>query len=169
MTAYRDMNAEQRSEMFAAKRAAVDAVAAEIKARPRIADDPRSLADYRIFKTMKLFCVPLVRHALSGTLELSRDGWMRPRAFINPAKLIEQPESDGDLMLVLIDKGLAAWVKEKQRCNLFGVAPDLSSEREWTDHERAVWKRLRRLSDTINTRIASPPRPRALLSRSEAA
>jgi hypothetical protein len=169
MTAYRDMTEQQRAEMFAAKSAAVAEVAAQIKARPRIADDPRKPADYRIFKTMKLICVPLVRHALAGTLELSRDGWMRPRAFINPAKLIEQPESDGDLVLVLIERGLANWIKDKQRCNLFGVAPELSAEREWTDHDRAVWNRLRRLADTINSRIASPPRPRALLSRSQAA
>lgn len=165
------------AERQAAVDRALDGVRAEsarmIEQRKKIEPDPRSVYDYLVYRKARLVCAPVVKHCdRATTIELSRDGGGGRHAFINPRKLIIQPESTDRFLLILLPRPLATWVKDKQEVNLFGAPPELDAAGEWTADDLKTWERLRHWSGTINTRIdiaklrAAKP---ALLTRNQAA
>src|SRR6266536_1883139 len=93
--------------------------------------DPRSVLDYRAWRTMGLVCVLVVKHQdKPSSIECSLDGDSRPRLYIPNSKRIALPESTDDFALTLLPK----WLCEKS--GLMGVTPDLVGE--WTDEQRKL-------------------------------
>lgn len=136
--------------------------------------DPRTDLQYKTWRTMKLFAVPVVRHSdRLASIEVSRDGDATGKHAFIPLRSapIVLPESRDPLQLVLVGKPIAKWIAEKQGVSLAGVPTDLVGD--WSDDDREQWARLRALAGHININIqrggcARRPR-RMLLSRSEAA
>jgi hypothetical protein len=154
---------ERRAEYDAALDRAMDAAheaAVDHKARKA---DPRSALDYRAWRTMRLVCVLVVKHAdKPSSIEASLDGISRPRIYIPNSKLIAMPESTDEFALMLLPK----WLCEKS--GLMGVTPDLVGE--WTDDQRKLWDSLRRTRLSINTKIHyANRRASSNISRSNAA
>lgn len=112
---------------------------------------------YRNYRTMKMAAVPIVRMGdgltANGKLYASRDGSTSRKFYIDPARMIDQPESRDDLILTLIGRGLCRWISETfARTNMLGVTPDLVGE-HWTDADRKKWASLTTRAESINTRI----------------
>ena len=136
--------------------------------------DPRTDLQYKTWRTMKLFAVPIVRHSdRAASIEVSRDGDPTGKHAFIPLRSapIVLPESCDPLQLVLIGKPIAKWIAEKQGVSLSAVPVDLVGD--WSDDDRELWARLCALASHININIqrggsARKPR-RMLLSRSEAA
>jgi len=132
--------------------------------------DPRSAADYVSYRTMKMMAAAVVKHGdRPASIEVSRDGGNGRRAFINPARVILQPESTDRLWLIVVSRSLAAWINEKQGVNLSAVPVELAASGEFTDEERKIWKTLNALAFSINSRIWTAGRRRPLLTRNQAA
>jgi len=125
---------------------------------PRDNGDPHiSDAAYRIYRTMGVAAVPVVRMraepTVKGDLYLSRDGSTSKRFFLAPKRMIDQPESRGDLILTLLPKWLCSRIAKRfPGVNLLGVTPDLVGE-NWTDDDRKKWESLANRARSINTRI----------------
>lgn len=125
---------------------------------PRDNGDPHISDDvYRNLRTMKMVAVPIVRMSddltRNGKLYASRDGSSARKFYIDPNRMIDQPECQGDLMLTLISKGLCRWISENfTRTNMLGVTPELVGD-HWTDDDRKKWESLINRARTINTRI----------------
>ena len=161
------------------RRAAYDAAAARVAEASREASasfkarepDPRSVHDYRIYNTMRMVCILVVKHRdRVNSIEVSRDGGGAPHAFIDPKKMIVQPESEGEFVLALVGRGLSQWIYEKQRVNLLAITPPLADGIEWTDEQRKTWTRLETLRSSINSKIYfAKKRPASVLSRSAVA
>lgn len=166
------------AERQAAVEAALEAVRQESKritAREKAkTPDPRTDLQYKTWRTMKLFAVPVVRHSdRLASIEVSRDGDAAGKHAFIPLRSapIVLPESRDPLQLVLVSKPIAKWIAEKQGVSLSAAPADLVGD--WSDDDRELWARLRALATHINVNIhrggsARKPR-RMLLSRSEAA
>lgn len=165
---FHDASDSERQVMLDdAQQAVRDASAEMIKAHKARKPDQRE-GDYRAWKAIGAFCVPLVQHSTRATtIEVSTDGGNGRHAFLNPLKLSIQPESDGDLLLVVIERKYAAWVRDKPRVNLFGVPPDLVGE--WSEEQRKKWSELRETAWRVNSRIDNANYRWALTRRSSAA
>lgn len=166
------------AERQAAVEAALEAVREKSAEIARInkakTPDPRTDLQYKTWRTMKLFAVPVVRHSdRLASIEVSRDGDPTGKHAFIPLRSapIVLPESRDPLQLVLVGKPIAKWMAEKQGVSLFGVPPELVGD--WSDNDREVWMRFRALASHININIqrgGSARRPRRMvLSRSEAA
>lgn len=136
--------------------------------------DPRTDLQYKTWRTLKLFAVPVVRHSdRPASIEVSRDGDAAGKHAFIPRRSapIVLPESRAPLQLVLVGKPIARWIAEKQGVSLSAVPADLIGD--WSDEDRKHWARLRALAGHININIqrgGSARRPRQmLLSRGEAA
>ncbi|QUS39519.1 hypothetical protein RPMA_12255 [Tardiphaga alba] len=125
---------------------------------PRDNGDPHiSDMAYRNYRTMGVAAVPVVRMRIEptvkGDLYLSRDGSTRKRFFVAPKRMIDQPETRGDLILTLLPKWLCHHIAKRfPGVNLLGVTPDLVGE-NWTDDDRKKWESLASRARSINTRI----------------
>lgn len=116
----------------------------------------RSVLEYQNLRTMRAFCVPVFRHAIEGTVRMSRDGGPAPHVRLPQDKFDECPESRGDLLLICVSRSLAKWVQERQNVNLFGDPPPLSDQVEWTQTDRDNWALLCAKANSINIRIRDP-------------
>lgn len=157
-----DLSPEDRAAEYEAARECVRETSREmvqgVMARK---PDPRSAYDYRVWHDSGYVAVLVAQHVGRTTsLEVSPNGG-RKRAFLtsDPRKVMIQPESDNDFLLIALPRSLAKWVLERQRVNLLGVTPDLIVG-DYTDEQRETWARLRKTCETINIRIQSPPSPR---------
>ncbi len=166
------------AERQAAVEAALEAVREKSAEITRIekakTPDPRTDLQYKTWRTMKLFAVPVVRHSdRPASIEVSRDGDAAGKHAFIPLRSapIVLPESRGALQLVLIAKPIAKWIADKQGVSLSAVPADLVGD--WSDDDREHWARLRALATHINVNIhrgGSTRKPRRmLLSRNEAA
>jgi hypothetical protein len=110
--------------------------------------DPRSIHDYRGYRTMGLVCVLVVKHQPKpASIECSRDGSAYPRIYLPTSKSILQPETTDDFALICLPKWLA------RKAELTGVTPELCEARPWTDAQRETWDALRKLHLSINGKI----------------
>lgn len=168
--AFRDISKGELKALADRALAAADAeagrIAQEFKARK---PDPRSPADYKAYRTMSLFAVPVVKHSdRPRSIEISRDGNdIGKHAFLAPRRISIQPESSDQLLLILVPRGLAKWAAEAQSVNLFAVPPDLIGD--WSDDDRKTWSHLKALASHINVRIHSAHHRRSLMTREQAA
>lgn len=122
------------------------------KGSDHISDD-----DYKIYRTMNVVAVPIVRMqeelTVYNSVYASRDGSTRKGFFIAPARMIDQPESRGKLVLTLLPKWFCRKPsKKKPDLNLLGVTPDLVGD-DWTDDDCKKWASLITRANSINTRI----------------
>lgn len=112
---------------------------------------------YRNYRTMNMAAVPIVRMqpelTVNGKVYASRDGSTRRRFFIDPDRMIDQPESDGALVLTLIANWLCKKISARfPGTNMLGVTRDLVGD-HWTDEDRSKWASLTTRALSINTRI----------------
>lgn len=144
---------EQRLHLDHAADAVRDELAEMAREHKARVPDPRSALEYRSYKSGGMDCVVAVKHSdRTASIEISRDGGARPHAFVNPAKILLQPESSGPFVVFLIGKSLSRWVLEKQGVNLLGAIPELTGD--WTNENRTTWKRLSAAASRINTKIS---------------
>lgn len=125
---------------------------------PRDNGDPH-ITDmaYRNYRTMGVAAVPIVRMraepTVRGDVYASRDGSTRKRFFIDPKRMIDQPESGDNLILTLLPKWLCSSISKRfPGVNLLGVTPELVGD-NWTDGDRKKWESLTNRARSINTRI----------------
>jgi hypothetical protein len=165
--------AERQAEYDAALervKAASRQIAAERNARK---PDPRSILDYRAWRTMRMVCILVVKHRdKPASFEVSRAGsW--PHIYLPIRKTIVQPESTSEFIVAVIPKAFLTWLASQPDApkgvdQLLGVTPDL--EGEWTDAQRETWSALRRLRLSINSKIyTANRRSPSVLSRSAVA
>lgn len=125
---------------------------------PRDNGDPHISDDvYRIYKTMKVVAVPIVRMSpdltRNGKVYASRDGSEAKRFYLDPKRMDDQPESTDAFALTLLPRWLCAWIsKTFVGTNMLGVTPELVGD-QWTDGDRKKWESLTNRASSINTRI----------------
>lgn len=132
------------------------AVARAGEARKR-AEDPRSLITYRSYQTAHMFCTLVVKLAEppigARGLKCSMNG-DHTKFFTLPLRqIVIEPESVNSFVLAVVPKWLARPANPKRITELARVIPDLCDSIEWSEEQRADWKRLRRKADSINIRI----------------
>jgi hypothetical protein len=157
--------AERAAEYATALDRIMDAQREESAAHRAREPDRRSIHDYRAYLTTGLVCALVVKHGNKpASFECSRDGGTYARFYLPLSRIVAQPETTDDFLLVCLPKWLA------QKAELVGVTLPLSSARPWTDQQRAGWDRLARLRSIINTKIClSKKRPASVLSRRDVA
>lgn len=136
----------------------VNAVAEAGEARKR-AEDPRSRMTYQSYRSARMFCTLVVKLAEppigARGLKCSMNGDASKFFYLPKSQIIIQPESKDPFVLAVVPKWLANPVDPKRITELANVIPDLCDSVEWTEEQRADWKRLRRKASIINTRIRS--------------
>lgn len=157
--------ADRRVAYDMAMQRVMDAVHEASAAHKARRPDPRSIHHYRIWRTMGLVCVLVVKHQPKpASIECSHDGGTYPRIYLPTSKSIIQPETTGEFALICLPKWLA------QKAGLMGVTPELCADQPWTDEQRETWSALQRLRLSINTKIYSAnKRSASVLSRSAVA
>lgn len=157
--------ADRKSAYELAAKRAMDAAHEMAVAHNARKVDPRSILDYRVWKTMGMVCVLVVKHRdRTASTEVSRDGNYAPHVYLPTSKQIAQPESTKEFLLICIPKWLA------ERSELMGVTPDLCDVRPWTDAQRQTWSTLRNARLRINSKIyTANRRSPSVLSRSAVA
>jgi hypothetical protein len=155
---------ERRAAYDAAFERAMDAARTASAAHKARKPDPRSISDYRAWRTMKMVCVLLVKHQdRAASIECSTDG-SSARIYIPTKQHILLPESVAEFALMLLPK----WLAENRK--LMGVTAELSPDRTWTSADIEQWRELSRQRMSINTKIHyANRRAPSNISRSNAA
>lgn len=133
---------------------------------PAKRDDPRSDFDYRSYKSMGYVCTLVIRQPDPRddpkTVRVGRSLTSEPQ-YLGPRNAILQPESEGRFVLALVPGWMVRPINQSQlSCRLPAFSscpmPLDESDESFTDEERELWERLRRICSSINSRIRNANR-----------
>lgn len=123
---------------------------------PEKRDDPRTDFDYRSYQTMKFVCVIVIKlpddRQNPPSLKVGRIGVPSEPHYLGSKNSILMPESEGRFVLALIPD----WLQQRTKLPTYGLALDEGPE--FTDEEREIWERLRKVCSSINSRIRNANR-----------
>lgn len=132
---------------------------------PAKRNDPRTDFDYRSYRAQRLVCTLVIkqpdpRHN-PQTVRVGRT-LTSPAQHLGPRNSNIQPESEGRFVLTLVPDWMtrAMWKDGNYVAPIFSANPFPLDETDpdFTDEERATWNRLRRVCQSINSRIRSAGR-----------
>lgn len=155
-------DSERKLMLDCAQDAVRETAAAMAEQHKRRKVDPRSPADYKAWKTMKMVAVPLVKRGdKPASIEAAMGGSAAPRVFLPNSQMLIQPESRDQFVLAVIPKWLA------QARNLMGVPGEI--EDTATSSEKAAWSAIQNTAMSINVRISNANYRRSIMTRNHAA